>query len=82
MATTQTALERLDRGYLELRARVLEIAAGLDRVESGPDADAVRTDDRLRRLMEAMKLVTDGKRDRAARVQMLFSLSYDPAWRG
>lgn len=82
MRTAHAARERLDRGYLELRSRVLDIAAGLDRVERGSDADAVRADDRLRRLADAMRLVIDGKADRAQRVQLLFSLPYDANWRG
>lgn len=82
MSATLSARERLDRGYLELRSRVLDLAAGLDRVERGPEAEAVRADDRLRRLTEALKVVGDGKPDRAARVQMLFSLPYEPGWRG
>ena len=82
MTTTLTAREQLDRGYLELRCRVLDLAAGLDRVERGADGGAVRADDRLRRVAEAMKLITDGKPDRAERVQKLFSLPYDANWRG
>ena len=82
MTMTLTARERLDRGYLELRSRVLDIASGLDRVERGADADAVRGDDRLRRLAEALKLVTDGSPDRAQRVQLLFSLPHDVNWPG
>lgn len=82
MTTTLSARERLDRGYLELRCRIIDLAAGLDRIERGTDAGAVGGDDRIRKLSEAMKLVLDGKPDRAARAQMLFSLPYEPKWRG
>lgn len=82
MTTTLTARERRDRVFLELRSRVLDVASGLDRVERGADANAVRADDRLERLLEAIQLVIDGKPDRTQRVQMLFSLPYDPTWRG
>ena len=82
MTPTPTAKETLDRCYLDVRSRILDIAASLDRIDRGTDAEAVHRDDRLNRVVQAMALLTDGASSRAERVQMLFSLPYDPKWRG
>ena len=82
MAATNTARETLDGCFLEVRSRILDIAAGLDRIDRGADADAVRQDQRLQRLHQAIAVLADGAPDRAERVQQAFSLPYDPNWRG
>ena len=76
-----TALERLDREYLEMRARILDIASALDRIEVGRDEVDARRAPRLVRLKSAAAILFDGGPDRARRVQMAFSAAYDAAWR-
>ena len=73
MPTTLTAAEMLDREFLDIRRRVLDIAASFDRIERCPDASAVAADPRVARLREAICLLTDGQGDLARRVQMVFS---------
>jgi len=67
--------------FLEARSKLLDVAAILDRVQRGPDADAAATDPRLARIREALKLLIEGDGGRAERIQQLFSLDYDPAWK-
>ena len=67
--------------FLEARSKLLDVAAILDRVQRGPDADAVATDPRLARIREALELLIEGDGGRAERIQQLFSLDYDPAWK-
>ena len=81
MPTTRTAIEMLDRHFLELRHRVLDIAAGLDRIDRADDAAKTRLDPRYLQLEEAVRLLIDGKSDRAERIQMAFSLPYDEHWK-
>lgn len=81
MTRTFTARETLDRHFLEVRARILDIAAALDRVDRAPDAASIRDDPRLQRLTDALGALTDGSTDRVQRVQLLFSLPYDPDWK-
>lgn len=81
MTPTNTAKETLDRSFLDIRSRILDIAAGLDRVDRGSGGDSLRTDDRVNRIREALAALHDGAANRAERVQMLFSLPYDPTWR-
>ena len=70
----------LDQFFLEARARLLDLAAILDRIQRGPDASAVARDPRLARIREALEALGDQPSDRAERLQMIFSLDYDPAW--
>jgi len=80
MPATRTAIEMLDRNFLEIRHRLLDIAAGLDRIDRADDAAKTRSDPRYLQLAEAVRLLTDGKPDRAERIQMVFSLPYDEKW--
>jgi hypothetical protein len=78
MANPLTAAEVLSREFLEIRSRVLEVAAALDRLERA-DGE-VRDDPRMKRLREALLLLTDHQQDRAEQVQLVFSRSYDDQW--
>ncbi len=74
-----TSREIMDREYLPTRAKILEIAAALDRVarsENGtPD------DPRWQQLQSAIRLLLDGDGNRAEQVQLLFSRAFDENWR-
>jgi hypothetical protein len=75
-----SAPEVLAREFLSLRAKILELAASLDRLARAEGA--VADDPRLERLHAALKLLTDDSElsDRAERVQLLFSRPYDEDW--
>ena len=72
----------LDRDFLEMRHRVLDLAAALDRMDRGQEAPAVQDDPRLAMLHQAIRVLTDGKGNRAERVQLVFSIPYDENWQG
>jgi len=79
--TTQplSAKEILDASFLENRARILEIAAFLDRIDRAPDAGVAKEDFRYRSLRQAIALVLETGSRRAKAVQLSFSdLSVDP----
>ena len=69
----------LEQEFLPLRAKILEIAAGLDRLDRATEAG----DDggRRERLEKAIQLLLADEPSRAARVQLLFSRDYDEDWR-
>ena len=81
MPTTRTAIEMLDRHFLEIRHRMLDIAAALDRIDRADDAAKTRSDLRYLQLDQAIRVLTDGKPARAERIQMVFSLPYDQHWK-
>ncbi len=78
--TPLSAPQALDLYFLEARGRLLELAAVLDRVGRGADADAANADPRVRKIREALTTLLESTGGRAERVQQIFSLDYDPDW--
>ncbi|MEN1680631.1 MAG: hypothetical protein AAGJ46_13665 [Planctomycetota bacterium] len=78
-ARTPAPGEVLDHEYLPVRAKLLEVAASLDRVARAEGASA--DDPRRRQIDEALKLLLEDGDSRAERMQLLFSLPYDDGWR-
>ncbi len=72
------AQQVLDREFLEVRARILKIAATLDRIDRSPTppADAERMD----LIRQGLQILLSNAPDRARQVQMLFSLPYRTDW--
>jgi hypothetical protein len=70
----------LDREFLEIRAKILEIAAALDRIDRA-EGD-VDSDPRMQLIDDAIKTVASDQTDpiRAERIQLLFSREYDAKW--
>jgi hypothetical protein len=77
--TPQTASTVLDREFLEIRAKLLELAASFDRIDRG-EGD-VQADPRMRQIRQAIQVIAGSDADRAARLQLVFSLPYDTHWR-
>jgi hypothetical protein len=80
MATNAPAQSVLDRHYLEIRCRILDLAAMLDRVERSPDASAQLADLRMELIKQGMNILLSSGNDRAERVQLLFSDEYVDGW--
>ncbi len=64
----------LDLYFLEARAQLLSLAATLDRVDRAPDSAAVAGDSRLAFIQKALAILESAETNRAARIQMLYSL--------
>jgi hypothetical protein len=74
----KSAHEVLQREFLVLRAKILEVAAGLDRIDrAGPLGEDSAQMEKLREAMETL-LWTEGCR--AEEVQLIFSRPYEPEW--
>lgn len=78
--TPLPAAATLDAFFLDARARLLDLAATLDRVGRGAGAETVSADPRMRKIRQALEVLLNHPADRAAAVQQLFSLEYDPDW--
>lgn len=80
-----TAHALLDRHFLEVRARLLEIAATLDRLDradSDPSVDRKSdSDPRLEQLLQGLSILQSDAPNRAEQIQQLFSRPYSPDWR-
>jgi hypothetical protein len=78
----RNAEQIVEQEFLQVRAKILEIAAFLDRLEPKSASSLSRTnEERLKRLRTACELLLDSESDKAARVQLLFSRKFDEQWR-
>lgn len=80
MSTPLSANAVLDRVYLEIRSKLLDIAASLDRVHRAEEAPAIESDPRLVQIAKGIEILSSSGFDRAERIQMLFSDAYIPHW--
>lgn len=79
MPHTATAAQILDREFFTIRGKLLEVAAALDRIERGQGSAAA--DPRLKKIRETLALLGDEGAHRAEKLQLIFSLPYEPSWR-
>ena len=77
--TPMPAQKVIDREFLEIRAKILELAASFDRINRGDGS--IDGDPRLDLIFEGLKLISEDQPGRAERVQLLFSRMYSESWR-
>ena len=70
----------LDRVYLEIRCKLLDVAASLDRIARAEGAERVQSDPRLGQIRKGIDILSGAGMDRAEKIQMLFSDPYVPHW--
>lgn len=70
----------LDQFFHDARSRLLDVAAVLDRIGRGANADAASADPRAAKLREAVAVLLGDAPNKAELLQQLFSLPYDPEW--
>lgn len=79
MTHQRSGQQILDNEMLPLRAKLLEIASALDRIERGGEpAASTEAMETVHRAIETLLRPGDS---RAEHIQLLFSRSYDAAWR-
>ena len=79
MNNERTGEAVLDQEYLAIRAKILEVAASLDRIQRATGSVAKET--RLKQLEAGIETLLEDQQGRAERVQLLFSRAYDQHWR-
>ena len=72
------AANSLEFEFLPLRAKLLDIAAALDRLDRAEER--LDDDPRMARMREAMEIILHEHRDRAEQIQLIFSREYDENW--
>ena len=73
----------LDDSYLDTRAKLLEVAAVLDRVDRSAAVSGgmpSESEQSRSKLIAAIQLLLDESPNRAEKIQHLFSRDYDPNW--
>ncbi|MEQ8786841.1 MAG: hypothetical protein RIC55_11105 [Pirellulaceae bacterium] len=78
MSSPMAAPAVLDREFLEIRAKLLEIAASFDRMSRSEGT--VTGDPRLALFREAIDVLLSEQDDRAEQIQLLFSRHYNDDW--
>jgi hypothetical protein len=73
------APEVMNREFPEIRARLLQLAAALDRMDRA--SGSPERDTRRQKIRDALAILLEAGPDRAERLQLLFSLPYDPEWK-
>lgn len=79
MSIPMTSPQVLDREFLEIRAKILELAASFDRLDRADGS--VDGDPRMSLIQEAVNLLQDPADNRAEKIQLLFSRTYENNWR-
>ena len=72
------AQQTLDHEFLDIRSRILDVASSLDRIQRA-DGD-VSSDERMKKLRDALQIVLSDDPHRAEKIQLLFSREYDEHW--
>jgi hypothetical protein len=79
---TLPAQTALDAYFLDIRAKLLDIAAALDRLERGPQTGFQKADPRLVKIAKSLKVLSEANEPtRAEQIQKIFSMEYDVAWK-
>lgn len=78
MSSVMTASQVFDREFLEIRAKILELAASFDRLQRSQGS--VEEDPRWLRIQEALAALRKSEGDRAEQVQLIFSRKYEATW--
>jgi len=75
----------LEESFLDVRAKLLEVAAVLDRIDRAADGDGdplhQEHQERVEKVRQGIRILLSEGPDRAARLQLLFSRQYEPQWR-
>jgi hypothetical protein len=79
MPHTITAPKVLDREFLGVRARLIELGAAMDRVERA--SGFTGGDPRSEKIRQAVEVLLGGGANKAEQIQLLFSLPYEENWR-
>ena len=80
MSGHRTQTDVLNRDFLETRAKILELAASLDRLDRARSSSSQDPDPRRITLQKGLEALRSSEPGRAEAVQRIFSHEYDPEW--
>jgi len=80
MPTNQTAGQVFDACFLEVRAKLLEIAACLDRIDRAESSNGIGDDPRMRQIRTSIDILKSPRPSRTEQIQLAFSDEYEPDW--
>lgn len=75
MPISTVAADVLNREFLSIRSRLIDVAAAMDRIER---AEGVVTDDpRLQKILRSLEVLAGPSSQRTEQIQMIFSLPWE-----
>jgi hypothetical protein len=78
-AMSRKSAEVLEQEFLPVRAKILEVAAALDRIDRA--SGSVASESRRAQMHAAIQVLLRPEDDRAEQVQLIFSRTYQNDWR-
>jgi hypothetical protein len=78
MPNSRTVRDVFEQEFLPVRAKLLEVAAALDRIDRAEGALA--TDRRRTQVQAAIQVLLRPEDDRAEQIQLIFSRPYEDEW--
>jgi hypothetical protein len=79
MPSRRLAPAVLEQEFLPIRAKILEVAAALDRLDRADGS--IAQDSRHEKIQAAIQALLRSTDDRAEEVQLIFSRQYEQDWR-
>jgi hypothetical protein len=78
MPSVRTASQVFDQELLPIRAKLLEVASALDRIDRAEGTTG--TDPRRTQVQAAIQVLLRPEDDRAEQIQLIFSRPYEDNW--
>jgi hypothetical protein len=79
MTKVRSSTDVFDQEFLPIRAKLLEVAAALDRLDRA--SGSVTSEFRLAQVQAAIKVLLQPGDDRAEQIQLIFSRPFEDDWR-
>jgi hypothetical protein len=79
MTKVRNSTDVFEQEYLPIRAKLLEVAASLDRLDRA--SGSLASESRRTQVQAAMQVLLRPEEDRADQVQLIFSRPFEDDWR-
>jgi hypothetical protein len=79
MAKARSSNDVFEQEFLPIRAKLLEVAASLDRLDRA--SGSVTSESRLEQVRAAIQVLMGPENDRAEQIQLIFSRPFEDDWR-
>jgi hypothetical protein len=79
MTKVRNSTDVFDQEFLPIRAKLLEVAASLDRLDRA--TGSITSDSRMKQVQSAIQVLSRPNDDRAEQIQLIFSRPFEDDWR-
>jgi len=79
MTKVRSSTDIFEQEFLPIRAKLLEVAASLDRLDRA--SGSITSESRLAQIRAAIEVLLSPDDDRAEQVQLIFSRPFEDDWR-